>query len=541
MPVARRSDAPPLGVVYTPGEVARAMAELALAPLVEGRTADELLALRICDPALGEGAFLVEVVEVLAARLAHLGLDDARREVRARCIFGVDVDARAVAAAARGLPGARLVVGDALALDWHAAFPDVFARGGFDLVIGNPPYIRQEHLADKAALRGFESYDGVADLYVYFLELAHRLARPDGRYCFITPNKWLTAAYARGLRGFLARRGGVTGVVDLVDTRVFEEDAFPCVVWGANARTPGPIEAVRGTLAAPRIAHDRARWTDEPWHIDEPADRALIDELERRWPVFGDAVGTPARGVVTGANDVFVIDRATAERLCAAEPAAAPLIRPLVKGRDLAPYRARPVERYVLLIDHGTPIDHLPHLAAYLAPHRGRLEPGRGRKPGRYAWYELQDPVGPLSASRAPRLFFQDIQTEPACCLDETGLVPDTTVWTLPGGDRFLLAVLNSPLYAWYARRRFPPALNGAVRPKREYLRGLPIAQPPRALRARIEALVDARLARADAELDAAIADAVADAYDLTAAQRARVARAAADRGRTVARRPRAR
>ena len=522
MPVARQSSAP-LGVVYTPPAVARAMVDLALAPLADR----DPLTLRICDPAAGEGVFLDEVVKALAAR----GADE--RLVREHCVFGVDVDARAVAAARRLTPNVE--IGDALAMDW---------RADFDLVIGNPPYIRQEHQGDKSLLRRFECGGGVADLYIYFIELAHRMLRPGGRWCFITPNKWLTAAYGRGLRGFLSRRGSVDGVIDLVGERVFDEDAYASIVWGSASRGAEHIEGVRGTLASPRIAHDRARWTEEPWHIDEPDDRALIDELERRWPAFGDVYGTPSRGIVTGANDVFVIDAATRDRLLAAEPAAAPLIRACVRGRDLRPYRAEP-ERYVLLLDHGTSIDHLPGLVAYLAQFRGALEPkatrgaGPGRKPGRYRWYELQDPVGAHSVSTAPRLFFQDIQTQPICALDETGLVPDTTVWTVPTGDRFLLAVLNSPLYGWYAQRRFPPALNGAVRPKRAYIRALPIAQPSPELRARIAALVDERLA--GHAVDAAIAEAVLDAYDLTASQRAVVARGGGDRGRTAARRSRAR
>ena len=114
--------------------------------------------------------------------------------------------------------------------------------------------------------------------------------------------------------------------------------------------------------------------------------------------------------------------------------------------------------------------------------------------------------------------------------------MPDTTVWILPSADPYLLAVLNSPLYGWYARRRFPPALNGAVRPKLEYMRALPIATPAPAERARIERLVEERLAieapRRDVrggagraaetarELDAAIEAAVLAAYELSPAER---------------------
>ncbi|MBA3397095.1 MAG: Eco57I restriction-modification methylase domain-containing protein [Deltaproteobacteria bacterium] len=552
-----------LGVVYTPPEVARAMVERALGPLVRGKSAAEILALRVCDPAIGEGVFLVEVVRVLAEHLHaawqaagnQRAIAEARRAV-VPCIAGVDIDTHAVVAARGVLGDADLRVANALALDWSAAWPAVFARGGFDAIVGNPPYIRQEQLADKAALRGYASYDGVADLYVYFVELAHRIARPGGRYCLITPNKWLTAAYGRGLRELLAARGSVEGIVDLARTAVFADaDAFPSIVWGTVGVVGAPaIRATRSeadvsvadALDEAGLPHPRERWQGDPWHIDVPADRALIDRLEARWPSLGSVIGRPSRGVVTGFNRAFVIDRATRDALLAAEPTAAPLIRPFVKGRDVRPWLPAQVERWILLIDRGTSLEPLPAIRAHLEGFRAALEPRpatwdaatrwSGRKPGAYRWYELQDPVGELAASRAPRLLYQDIQTGPACCLDDTGLVPDTTVWILPGGERYLLAVLNSALYGWYARRRFAPALNGAVRPKFEYLRALPIATPPDATRAAIAQLVDQRLAlegarrRGEAgtdavtrELDAAIDDAVLDSYELSAAERARV------------------
>ena len=540
---------PALGVVYTPPDAARAMVRVALEPLLCGRSSAELLELNICDPAIGEGAFLLEVVGVLADALETawraervVGLDG--RRAATRCIAGVDVDARAVAVAraALGCDERTLRVADALELDWRAAFPDVFARGGFDAIVGNPPYVRQERLlASKPALRRYASYHGVADLYVYFLELAHQIARPGGRYCLITPNKWLTAAYARALRGFLSRAGSVEGVIDLGRLAIFPDaDAFPCIAWGTVGEpSRAPIRAARvahGSVAealAGGAPHPRERWRAAPWHIDAPADRALIDRLEHAWPALGDVVtARPARGVVTGCNRAFVLDRAARDRLVAEDPGVVDLIRPFVKGRDIKRWHADPIERWILLIDRGTSIAGRDALSAHLSRFRHELEPRptshrgswHGRKPGAYRWYELQDPVGALASSRGPRLLYQDIQTGPACTLDRSGeVVPDTTVWILPSQDRFLLAVLNSSLYGWYARRRFPPALNGAVRPKLEYLRALPIATPASDARARIERLVDQRLASdpRDLELDAAIDDAVLDAYDLATYERA--------------------
>ncbi|MBA2540925.1 MAG: Eco57I restriction-modification methylase domain-containing protein [Deltaproteobacteria bacterium] len=534
-----------LGVVYTPPDVAAPMVRVALEPLLRGRSADELCALRVCDFSVGEGAFVACIIEQLAAAIRTAwaaegtrGTEALSSTLAARCVAGVDVDAHAVEIA-RDATGCRdLRVADALTLDWPAAFPDVFARGGFDAIVGNPPYVRQEWLAGKRALDGFAVGNGVADLYVYFIELAHRILRPGGRYCVITPNKWLTVEYARALREFLVAARSVEGVVDLARLPLFEDaDAFPCITWGTVGRRTQPRghRATAGDVdSALRDPGVVLEITANPWHIDAPATRALIERLERSWPALGAVLPErPARGVVTGCNRAFVIDRETRERLLVEDPANASLIRPFVKGRDLRRWRTAEIDRFILLVGRGTSLANHPAIESHLARFRDALEPKPaehrgawgGRKPGAYRWFELQDPVGELAASTAPRLLYQDIQTGPACALDRRGLVPDTTVWILPSADRVLLAILNSSLYGWYARQRFPPALNGSVRPKLAYMRALPIATADERARRRIEGLVDNQLAGRDVERE--LDEEVCRLYQLTAGERAVVNRPA--------------
>jgi hypothetical protein len=496
------------------------MAELALAPLIADKTADEVARLRVCDPAIGEGAFAIEIVRVLARSIGK------RRA--AQCLIGADIDANAVAATRAAIQRfvgepveLDLRVGDALALDWPAC----------DALVANPPYIRQELLAPatKRALASFQAYDGVADLYVYFIELALRIAK---RYCLVVPNKWLTAAYARPLRELLARHASLERVIDLAALRVFPDaDAFACIV--AGGAKPAPLRVSRAdadttianAFALRGTTRNRARWN---WHVDGRSDAALADRLVATHPPLGELLDEPpARGVVTGCNRAFVIDAETRARIVERDPDADAWLRPFVKGRDVRRWRPESAERYLVLVDRGSDPprairDHLARSRASLEP-RPKAHAGawHGRKPGAYRWFELQDPVGALARSQQPRLFYQDIQTAPACCLDPSGaLVPDTTVWIVGSDDRVLLAVLNSRLYGWFARRRFPPALNGAVRPKLAYMQTLPIAAPPPDLRARITELVDAQLGSPDPGRDVELDELVCDAYELSKRER---------------------
>ncbi|MEA3644044.1 MAG: DNA methyltransferase, partial [Lamprobacter sp.] len=200
--------------------------------------------IKILDPACGSGAFLVAAFDFLLAEYERvnaeiaaltgspqqLGLFDLSRQILQQNLFGVDLNPESVEitklslwlkTAQRDKPlnnlDANIRCGNSLveplgedtpavlrdafaqlpedsrAFDWQAAFPEVFARGGFDVVIGNPPYVRQEALGPLKLYLAqcYTSYSGVADLYVYFYERGLNLLAPNGKLSYIVTNKWM--------------------------------------------------------------------------------------------------------------------------------------------------------------------------------------------------------------------------------------------------------------------------------------------------------------------------------------------------------------
>nr|MBP6810330.1 class I SAM-dependent DNA methyltransferase [Saprospiraceae bacterium] len=121
------------------------------------------------------------------------------------------------------------------AFEWRFEFPEVLDDAGtfvgFDAVLGNPPYIRQEELASfKSHFQSiFETYAGTADLYVYFVERGMNILRPGGQFSYILPNKWMRAGYGDKLRQFVKRQR-IEGISDFGDLPVFEEaTTYPCI------------------------------------------------------------------------------------------------------------------------------------------------------------------------------------------------------------------------------------------------------------------------------------------------------------------------
>jgi hypothetical protein len=195
---------------------------------------------------------------------------------------------------------------DARAFDWHAAFLEVFAAGGFDAVVGNPPYVRQELLGSlKPYLaKRFTAYHGMADLYVYFYELGLQILRPGGRLAYVVTNKWLKAGYGEPLRRHLGEAAWVEALVDLGHAKqVFEDaDVFPSLLVARKPDAGPEPEEVRVAV----IPHDELATEDlgvqveawsfpvprrslgaTAWSLEPPAVATLLEKIR--------AAGVPLR------------------------------------------------------------------------------------------------------------------------------------------------------------------------------------------------------------------------------------------------------
>ncbi|MBX0331472.1 Eco57I restriction-modification methylase domain-containing protein, partial [Oscillochloris sp. ZM17-4] len=414
---------------------------------------------------------------------------------------------------------------------WDLEFPEVFydrhgrplgERAGFDAVIGNPPYVRQEQLGPLKPFfqRAFpETYSGTADLFVYFFQQGVRLLREGGLLGYIASNSWLRANYATPLRAFMRQQVTVEQLIDLGDNRVFADapDVYPAIPIVRRAAPPDDHTAQAATFSrgeglreferqivaklAPVSIHDQQ---DSGWQLGGDAGRRVFAKMMSIGQSLGDVLkGRIYYGIKTGANDVFIIDEITKNALVASDRSSAEIIKPLIQGEDLRPWHYEYQDRWLIFTRRGIDIDRYPAVKAYLESYRARLEPKprdwmeehpwSGRKPGSYKWYELQDSVDYFSAFDLPKIVWPDIAKSPRFSWDTEAMYLGNTGYIAIIDHPWVLGYLASRC-AWFLISQSAISLGeraGVMRYRLidQYMRPLPIPDAPEAEREAIGGL----------------------------------------------------
>jgi hypothetical protein len=386
------------------------------------------------------------------------------------------------------------------AFDWQREFPQVFKAGGFDAVIGNPPYVRQESLGEqKDYFAGhYRVYHGVADLYAYFIEKGVNLLRPGGYFSYIVANKWMRANYGEPLRRWLKDQG-LEEIIDFGDLPVFRDaTTYPCIIRVRKGKPGKSFDAVKlTTLDFPDLAGfvrsllqpvKLASLEDGGWSLAGQAVSDLLKKIRSKGVPLGEYVGGRIfYGIKTGLNEAFVIDDAVRRRLVREDKKSAEIIKPFLAGRDIKRYQTPTSDKFLIFTRRGIRIKDYPAIEEHLRQFRTALIPKPagwkekkgeewpGRKPGSYEWYEIQDTVDYWQEFEKPKIFFPDISDRPNYTLDEDGFYGANTCYLISAPDKYLLGVLNSRLMNFFYRNHFSVYRGGYIRFFSQYVEMLPI------------------------------------------------------------------
>lgn len=350
---------------------------------------------------------------------------------------------------------------------WELEFPEVFGgrrhvEPGFDAVIGNPPYVRQEQLSDNKPFFSarYAVYHGMADIYAYFYEAAHHLVRPHGYFGMITSNKFMRSGYGAPLRAWLENNYFLRQLIDFGDLPVFPEaTAYPAIFITQNEHRDerptsyAPIKSLKFdslSKAVENAAVDlpASAFAGESWSLASATEEKLLVKMRACSVPLGDFLSSKIQyGVKTGFNKAFFIDQTTRDRLLAKDPKSAEIIKPLLVGEDIGRYEIKSKNRYLIWTYIGIQIKQYPAVFKYLTQFQKQLEKRWDK--GKH-WWELRA-CDYYDALAQPKIVFPDIAATCRFALDREGRFLGNTGYFIRGDDLFLLALLNSAaVLTWY-------------------------------------------------------------------------------------------
>ncbi|MEN6575276.1 MAG: N-6 DNA methylase [Phycisphaerales bacterium] len=356
------------------------------------------------------------------------------------------------------------------AFDWQTEFPDIFSAGGFDAVIGNPPYIRMEAFKDfKDYLRShYRCHEERSDIYAYFIEHALKVLRQQGRFGMIVSNKFLRAHYGKPLRDLIRESMNIERVVDFAGLPVFagatvrtivllirkSQEQIPHTIYSPPPLSEDFCSLVGGSQSVEQVADKScyrvpgASLGRDVWSFGEPQAEDLLERLRLNNLRLHDyCTGQVCRGVVSGCTEAFIIDSSTKAAILRRNQEAQQIIKPVLNGRDIRRYRIESPDAYLIYTHHGINIADYPGVLDHLLPFKHRLQ----QRATKQQWYELQQPQFNFAKLMdGPKIIFPDIATTPRFAFDDSGCYGTNTAYFIPLNDMFLLGLLNSSVAKFY-------------------------------------------------------------------------------------------
>jgi len=485
-----------------------------------------LLKLTICDPACGSGAFLNQalnflieehkIIDALQALVtgSSIVFPDIENTILENSLYGVDLNDESIEIARLSLwlrtaqkgrkltslnknikCGNSLIDDPAIAGDksfnWHMEFPEVFADGGFDVVVGNPPYVSHDRIDNKKFLENnYKCYSAFTDLYSFFYELGISIIKDKGHLFFITSNSFLKAEYGRNLRKLIKDYVIIKEIINVEETQIFGGAIVNTVLVHLvkDIANLSETSIIVNKTYQPQsedfysyIIHNlfickQDYFTYDSWSLSKPEKENLKRKIESNWDSIEELKTQIRLGIATGDNNVFIIDENKRTELINEDSKNRDLIKPILRGRDIERYNYNFQNLYIILTRNEIDvIKEYPSIYKYFDAFNDKFK-NRGAK-GKH-WTNLRacsffddfklEKIVWIELSDKPRF---TIVTEEIYLLNSAYFIlPPQCVST-----KYLLALLNSKTIAFYLKMIANTSGMGTTRWINIYVKEFPI------------------------------------------------------------------
>jgi len=390
---------------------------------------------------------------------------------------------------------------------WRLYFSEVFQeKNGFDIVIANPPYVRQEKIRDQKELiskQDYEIYNSTSDIYTYFYERSYKILKSVGIFCFISSNKWLRAKYGIKLREFLKEKTSIEQIIDFNGYKVFEATIDTNIFIFKKKK---PVDNTFDILNIKSSYNSKVdlgiyfkkhffkmkqlKLSSRCFTFEDGKTMNLKEKIEKNGESLIIWGGKIYRGIITGFNKAFIIDNKTKIKICNEDPNSINIIKPILRGRDIKKYYYRWDCIWLIKIESGwtdknrdksKPEEFFkksyPAVYSYLKSFKNDNGKGKGLikrdDQGDY-WWELRD-CDYYSEIENTKIIYPDIARNLSFSLDVKGNYINNTAYFINTGNKFLLAILNSKLMNFYYKKISSQLGKEALRGFTVFISQLPI------------------------------------------------------------------
>ena len=389
---------------------------------------------------------------------------------------------------------------------------------GFDIVIGNPPYIQLIKDGGKLAKmyenQGYQTFARTGDIYSLFYEKGYQILKPKGILAYITSNKWMRAGYGEATRSFFAEKTNPLQLIDFAGIKVFESATVDTniLIFAKENNTFSTRACVVKDKELKKLSDYIKQNGVEGCRFDSSESWVILSEIEQRIKTKIEAVGTPLknwdiniyRGILTGYNEAFIIDKTKRDEIlanCKTEEErqkTAEIIRPILRGRDIKRYGYEFADLYLINTHNGVKekgikrinIEDYPAVKAYLDLFYPQLEKraDQGDTP-----YNLRN-CAYIEDFSKQKIVYSNMCSEPSFYLDENGFLTNQKCFILTGEYlKFLIAFFNSTLFKYTFWDNFPVLGAKGRELSKIFMIEIPVIKPPKEIEIKISNLLDSQ------------------------------------------------